>query len=404
MSEKSNVPEIRFEGFNDDISSKKLKEVVLENIYGPRFNANDYDVNGNVKTIRGTDISSEGNILYHQVPIANLDTSFIENHILEDGDLVMITTADCGLTGIFEEQDDKYICSAYAVKITLNKSLTFPTYFKYFFQTTLAQNEVDKLTRKATVANLASSDILKVTHTLPSKEEQEKIAFFFTSLYKLIEQKEKKQQQLKQLKKAMLSKMFPKEGADVPEIRFEGFSGGWEEKKLGDVTEIVMGQSPSSTSYNSNKNGIPLIQGNADIENRLSSPRNWTTEITKECKVGDLILTVRAPVGAVSKSVHNACIGRGVCAIRSKGQSSNEFIYQFLLDYETKWSTLEQGSTFTAVSGEEIKKITINIPLPEEQTKIGNYFQKLDKLIDLQQKELEKLKNIKKASLDKMFV
>ena len=169
-----------------------------------------------------------------------------------------------------------------------------------------------------------------------------------------------------------------------------------------------MGQSPSSASYNFNGNGIPLIQGNADLKNRVSSPRSWTTEATKECIIGDLILTVRAPVGAVAKSIHNACIGRGVCAIRNNTTSSNEFIYQILLDHETKWSILEQGSTFTAVSGAEIKKININIPpydeQNDEQTKIGNYFQKLDKFIDLQQKELKKLKNIKKASLEKMFV
>ena len=190
----------------------------------------------------------------------------------------------------------------------------------------------------------------------------------------------------------------------VPELRFRGFSGEWEEKELEEVVELTMGQSPSSKSYNSDKNGIPLIQGNADIKNRLSNPRNWTTERTKECIIGDLILTVRAPVGAVAKSIHNACIGRGVCAIRTNIKNSNEFIYQFLLDYETKWSELEQGSTFTAISGAEIKKINLKIPSLNEQTKIGNYFQKLDHLIDLQNQELQKLKNIKKASLAKMFV
>ncbi len=189
----------------------------------------------------------------------------------------------------------------------------------------------------------------------------------------------------------------------VPELRFRGFSGEWEEKELEEVVELTMGQSPSSKSYNSDKNGIPLIQGNADIKNRLSNPRNWTTERTKECIIGDLILTVRAPVGAVAKSIHNACIGRGVCAIRTNIKNSNEFIYQFLLDYETKWSELEQGSTFTAISGAEIKKINLKVPSLNEQTKIGNYFQNLDKLIEQKEKKYQKLGQLKKAILEKMF-
>jgi len=189
----------------------------------------------------------------------------------------------------------------------------------------------------------------------------------------------------------------------VPPIRFRGFSGEWEEKSLGDVAEITMGQSPSSNSYNSEKIGMPLIQGNADIQNRLSNPRNWTTEKTKECKIGDLILTVRAPVGTIAKSLHEACIGRGVCAVRNNETNTNEFIYQFLLGYETQWSILEQGSTFTAVSGTEIRNLKISIPNLTEQTKIGDYFQKLDRLLEQKEKKYQKLKQFKKAMLSKMF-
>jgi type I restriction enzyme S subunit len=202
------VPELRFDGFFGGIPPRMLKEVVVSNTYGPRFNANDYDINGNVKTIRGTDISFNGNILYNQVPIANLDINFIKSHILEDGDLVMITTADCGLTGIFEEQKNKYICSAYAVKITLNKTLASPHYFKYFFQTEFAKIEINKLIRKATVANLPASDILKITLKLPSKEEQQKIANCFSSLDNLIEAQNKKIEALKKHKKGLMQRLF----------------------------------------------------------------------------------------------------------------------------------------------------------------------------------------------------
>ena len=117
---------------------------------------------------------------------------------------------------------------------------------------------------------------------------------------------------------------------------------------MGEVAEIIMGQSPDSSSYNDLAEGKPLIQGNADISNRRTSPRTWTTVSTKVCKLNDIILTVRAPVGAVAMSYHDACIGRGVCAIRTNKKSISNYIYQLLLWFEpTRWVSLEQGSTFT---------------------------------------------------------
>ena len=254
----------------------------------------------------------------------------------------------------------------------------------------------------STIKNLSLTTIKNTKIKLPSKLEQEKIASFLTSVDTKIEQLTKKETLLQEYKKGVMNKIFNQE------IRFKDDDGSefpeWEEKKLGDITEIIMGQSPSSNSYNLDNNGIPLIQGNADIQNRLTNPRNYTTEKTKECKVEDLILTVRAPVGAVAKSIHNACIGRGVCAIRNNKESVNEFIYQFLLNYETKWSSLEQGSTFTAVSGLEIKKLKLNLPSLKEQTKIANFLSSIDKKIELTTKELNSTKEFKKALLQQMFV
>jgi len=190
----------------------------------------------------------------------------------------------------------------------------------------------------------------------------------------------------------------------VPEVRFKEFSGEWEDKKLGEITNIVMGQSPSSSSYNSNDNGIYLIQGNADIKNRKTAPRIWTTESKKECKIDDIILTVRAPVGYVAKSLHNACIGRGVCAIRNKKDYYLDFIYYYLLNFEKEWENLGQGSTFTAIGTNDIKNLKILIPpTPQEQQKIANTFSSLDNLIEAQTKKVELLKSHKKGLMQKLF-
>jgi type I restriction enzyme S subunit len=96
-----------------------------------------------------------------------------------------------------------------------------------------------------------------------------------------------------------------------------------------------------------------------------------------------LILTVRAPVGYIAKTIHKACIGRGVCSLAKKENNILEFIYQFLLSYEKKWVSLEQGSTFTAVSGNDIKSLKLIAPKPQEQQKIASCLSSLDSLISL---------------------
>jgi type I restriction enzyme S subunit len=188
-----------------------------------------------------------------------------------------------------------------------------------------------------------------------------------------------------------------------PKLRFSEYTGNWHSKILDDISTINMGQSPSSSSYNTEMIGMPLIQGNADIKNRISFPRNWTSEPTKICEIGDLILTVRAPVGAVAKSNHKACIGRGVCSIKNKANSNIDFIYQFLLDFENKWSALEQGSTFTAVSGSEIKNLKLNIPSLEEQTKIANFLSSVDEKLNLLKEKKSLLEDYKKGIMQKIF-
>jgi len=193
------------------------------------------------------------------------------------------------------------------------------------------------------------------------------------------------------------------EVANIPQLRFPEFGDNWEEKKLGNVTSIVMGQSPDSTSYNSNGIGLYLIQGNADIKKRKTLPRVWTDTPTKECKVGDIIMTVRAPVGAVAKSIHNACIGRGVCAIRNNQHSVSNYIYQFLLSFEKKWVKFEQGSTFTAVNTKDVKSLKLILPPVQEQTKIAAFLTAVDNKIEQLSKKQALLGSWKKGVMLQIF-
>jgi len=188
----------------------------------------------------------------------------------------------------------------------------------------------------------------------------------------------------------------------IPILRFPEFKVSWEEKSLQKIADLKMGQSPSSNAYNENKKGLPLIQGNADCKDRKTKPRLFTSEITKECFPGEIIMTVRAPVGTISKSFHHACIGRGVCSIRPK--NNNDFLYQFLIKFELKWVKYSQGSTFTAVNSSDIKNLKITLPSNEsEQLKISLFLTSVDNKIDQLTKKKKLLEKYKQGVMQKIF-
>ena len=145
-----------------------------------------------------------------------------------------------------------------------------------------------------------------------------------------------------------------------------------------------MGQSPDGSTYSDEPSDYILVQGNADLQNGWVCPRIWTTQITKKADAGDLIMSVRAPAGAMGKTAYNAVIGRGVAAIKG-----NEFIYQLLVKMDTDgfWKTLSCGSTFESLNSDNIKNAEVKIPTTAEQIKIGGLFQYLDNLITLHQRQ-----------------
>ena len=185
-----------------------------------------------------------------------------------------------------------------------------------------------------------------------------------------------------------------------PRIRFKGFTEDWEQRKLSDITEIVMGQSPSSKNYTDNPNDNILVQGNADLKDGKVVPRLWTKEITKTIDKDGIILTVRAPVGDVARTDYKVVLGRGVAGIKG-----NDYIYQFLqkLQNNRYWVSLSSGSTFESINSNDIKDLIIDIPSVEEQTKISMLLNNVNSIITLHQRKLEKLKLAKKTLLQKLF-
>ena len=196
--------------------------------------------------------------------------------------------------------------------------------------------------------------------------------------------------------------MFPQNGAKVPEIRFDGFTDDWEQRKLGDVCQVTMGQSPDGSTYSDTPSDYILVQGNADLKDGWVSPRIWTTQKTKTAEAGDLIMSVRAPAGSMGKTSYNVVLGRGVAGIKG-----NEFIYQSLvkMDSDGYWKKLAAGSTFESINSDVVNGAELMVPQDiDEQNKIGDYFASIDALITLHQSKCENLKNLKKYMLRNMFV
>jgi len=240
----------------------------------------------------------------------------------------------------------------------------------------------------------------------PTDREQQKIADCLASLDELIAAETQKLATLKTHKKGLMQQLFPAEGETLPKLRFPEFRDDeeWEEKHLKKLANVIMGSSPSSESYNTDGIGLPFMQGNADIKDGLSAPRLFTSQVTKECKVGDILLSVRAPVGSVAKSIHQACIGRGLSSIRALSPNKQEYLYQFLVFFESQWHKISQGGTFDAINSDDLKDLQVTVPHDSaEQQKIADCLASLDELIAAETQKLATLKTHKKGLMQQLF-
>ena len=212
--------------------------------------------------------------------------------------------------------------------------------------------------------NISVQDFFHTYHYIPKdKKEQTKIAKLLMLLDKRIATQNKIIEDLKKLKSA-ISRIIFRNAALI---------------KIQNLCEVIMGQSPLSSSYNSNNEGLPLIQGNLDILDGVTISRIYTNEPTKISLQNDLILTVRAPVGIVAENKMKVCIGRGVCALRNKSAIPTIYIYYALDYFSYKWKQIEQGSTFTSINGDDVKNFAI--PLVKDAEYSCTFLSKVDALI-----------------------
>ena len=393
MSNNKKAPAIRFKGFNDDWEERKLGSFTISYSGGtPKVGKLEY-YGGDIPFIRSAEINSKNTELF--ITESGLNSSSAK--MVNVGDILY---ALYGATS--GEVGRSRICGAINQAILAIKP-TESDDSEFIAQWLRGQKEsIISTYLQGGQGNLSGNIVKDLSVSKPqNKAEQTQIGNFFRTLDHLITLQKRKCDKLILLKKAMLEQMFPKGKKSIPEIRFKGFNDDWEERKLGEVVDVTMGQSPNSQNYTDNPNYDILVQGNADMKDGRVSPRVWTTQVTKKAERNDLILSVRAPVGDIGRTDFDVVLGRGVAGIKG-----NEFIFQLLTKMKTcgYWRSLSTGSTFESINSNDIKKASVLIPSKSEQTQIGTFFRTLDNLITLQKRKLEKLKIIKKSMLDKMFI
>jgi type I restriction enzyme S subunit len=380
---------------------RKLGEVAASFEYGLNAAAKEYDDEN--KYIRITDIDDNTHeFLTDSLTSPDIDLTGADNYKLTEGDILFARTgASVGKSYIYRNSDGLVYYAGFLTRARIKEEYDA----EFVFQNTLTDryNKYIAVTsQRSGQPGVNAQEYAEFEIKVPKKEEQTKIGAYFKQLDHLITLHQRKCNQAKKLKKYMLQKMFPQNGEKIPEIRFDGFTDDWEQRKLGDICQVIMGQSPDGSTYSEEPSDYILVQGNADLKDGWVEPRIWTTQKTKTAQAGDLIMSVRAPAGTMGKTAYDVVLGRGVAGIKG-----NEFVYQSLvkMDSDGYWKKMAAGSTFESINSDVVKNAEMPIPQDiEEQGKNGLCFMTLDHLITLHQRKCDEMKKIKKFMLQNMFV
>lgn len=264
----------------------------------------------------------------------------------------------------------------------------------------------------STQVHIRNGKFLNIEIKTPNYEEQKKIGKFFKQLDSTIALHQRKLEKTKALKSAYLSEMFPAEGEREPRRRFAGFTCTWEQRKLGEVADIIGGGTPSTSNEEYWDGDIdwysPVEIGEKTY---VYSSQKKITELglqkssARILPIGTVLFTSRAGIGNTAILAKEGATNQGFQSIvPHKDELDSYFIYSRTHELKRYGETNGAGSTFLEVSGKQMAKMPILIPTLEEQKKIGSFFKELDHLIALHQRKLENLQNIKKAYLNEMFV
>lgn len=429
MTEKKNIPQIRFKGF-ENVWDKKYLEQHLDVIDGDRGinypNGKDLLQFDHTLFLSATNVTSDGFKFINNQYITEEKSNSMGSGKLITNDIVVTSRGSLGNIAWYNEYIQRKIPCARinsGMLILRTKCSVTSCVVTHLLKSPLGQKKIDFISFGSAQPQLTKGGVSSLSLILPqNKLEQAKIGEYFQQLDKLIEQKEQKHQKLQQLKKSMLVKMFPTNGADTPSIRFNGFSNNWGyEKLINTLTKIVdfRGRTPKKIGLEWSETGYLALSAlnvkDGYIDFNLD-PHYGNQELYDKWMSGNelhkkqVLFTTEAPMGNIAQipDDNKYILSQRTIAFEAKASLIIEDFLAVLLKTPfvfQKLFSFSSGGTAKGISQKSLSNLDFFIPRNlNEQAKIGNYFQKLDKLIDLHQQELEKLKNLKKAFLAKMFV
>ena len=418
MIREKKEPAIRFKGFSGEWEEKKLGKI-LKIGSSKRVHREDY-VNAGIPFFRGLEISKLGKSTKLEDVLYISKESYIQLKkrfgVPQIGDILITAVGTLGNSYLVSNNEPFYFKDGNLIwlsNIEINNE-----YLNIYIGNGVGKQRVLHSAAGSNQKALTMVNLKYVSVLFPHAEEQTQIGNFFQQLDGLIAQHQQKHDKLLQIKKALLEKMFPKQGETTPAIRFKGFSGAWEEKALDEVGYSTSGVSIESEF--SNKGRYKVISIGSYSENSTYTDQGIRAALTKKTQKrilnkDDLTMILN------DKTSSGRIIGR-VLLIKEgdsfvynqrtqriqphKEKYDSSFLYQMLNAplIREKIIRSSQGNTQIYVNWSAIKQLSYSLPKKKEQTKIGNFFQQLDTLITQHQRQLTKLNTIKQALLAKMFV
>lgn len=419
--EKRRVPKLRFPGFTEDWEQRKLSELATMNarIGWQNLRTSEFLDSGDYLLITGTDFDN-GRIKYgtcHYVEKKRFDQD--TKIQLSTGSILITKDGTLGKVALVEELPKPATLNAgvFNVRVKDDAVLSYK-YLYHYLKAPFLMKYVTANATGGTIKHLNQSILVDFPIPITEKLEQDRIAKLLDSLELSITLHQRKLEHLNLKKKALLQKLFPKDGERYPELRFPGFTDAWEQRKLGAMCSLFIDGDWIESKDQSNE-GIRLIQtGNIGVGKFIDKPENkkWISHSTfnnlrcKELLDGDILIS-RLPQPAGRACIVNTNNEKWITAVdctivRLLDQYSNKFILQSLCTYNYFHliDSFLAGGTRQRVSRSNLSDINIMSPKKIEQDKIGLFFEYVDNLITLHQRKLEDLQLQKKALLQQMFV
>ena len=401
MTKKSDAPAIRFKGFSDAWEQRKVSDLA-EKTYGggTPTTSNEAYWNGDIPWIQSSDVV-DGKLLGVE-PRKWITQDGLNNsaaQLIPGNSIAIITRVGVGKLA--------FMPYSYATSqdfLSLSKLNAEPLFTVYACYKKL-QSELNAV-QGTSIKGITKDELLAKNIMVPRYAEQQQIGAFFKQLDNLITLHQRKYNKLLNVKKSMLEKMFPKNGSNIPEIRFKGFTDPWEQRKLGDVAKYRNGKAHENDISEQGKFIVvnsKFVSTNGEVRkfsNKQIEPlfKNEIAFVLSDVPNGRAIARTFL-VDKNDKYTLNQRIA-GITPI----EGTCPYFLHILMNRNKYFLQFDDGAKQTNLSVDDVIEFAEYYPSSEEQQQIGNFFRQLDNLITLHQRELEKLQNIKKSMLEKMFV